>query len=115
MMGVVLRVIVNSVALLATTVVPGIQFTGGWISLFVAGAVFGVFNAVVRPLALILSIPLLIVTLGLFYFVMNGLLLWAASFLLPGYSVSGLLSGILGSLVVSIVNWAVQTLLNDDE
>jgi putative membrane protein len=112
---VVLRLIVNAVALLATTVVPGIQFGGGWISLFVAGAIFGIFNAVVRPVALILSIPFLIVTLGLFYFVLNGGLLWAASFLLPGYSVSGLVPGILGSLVISIVNWAVQTLISDGD
>ena len=58
-------------------------------SLLVAGAIFGLFNLIVRPVALLLSLPLLIVTLGLFYFVLNGILLWVASFFLPGYNVAG--------------------------
>lgn len=103
-------VIGNAVALLATTVVPGIQFSGSWLRLLFAGAVFGLFNLVVRPLALLLSLPFLILSLGLFYFVLNGLLLWLASFVVPGYSVSGLLSGMLGSLVIAIVNWSLGSL-----
>ncbi len=58
-----------------------------------------------------LSFPLLILTLGLFYFVLNGILLWVASFILPGYGVSGLVAGILGALVMGIVNWALHTLV----
>jgi putative membrane protein len=104
-------VIANAIALLATTIVPGITFSGGWLSLLAAGAIFGLFNAVVRPIALFLSIPALIVTLGLFYFVLNGLLLWAASFVIPGYRVDGIVAGILGSLVITVVNWAMSALL----
>jgi putative membrane protein len=51
-----------------------------------------------------------VVTLGLFYFVLNGILLWVASFFLPGYQVRGVLPGILGSLVFTIVNWALHAL-----
>jgi len=102
-------IVVNAVALLATTIVPGITFTGSWPQLVVAAALFGLFNLIVRPIVVFLSIPALVLTLGLFYFVMNGLLLWVASWLLPGYNVSGPLAGILGSLVISIVNWAVHT------
>ncbi len=98
----------NAVALYATTVVPGIRFRGTIVTLLVAGAVFGVFNAVVRPIAIFLSIPALILTLGLFYFLMNGILLWIASFMLPGYRVSGPFAGMLGSLVISVVNWAIH-------
>ena len=87
------------------------MFSGGWLSLLVAGAIFGLFNAIVRPIALFLSIPALIVTLGLFYFVLNGLLLWAASFAIPGYRVDGIVAGILGSLVITVVNWAMSALL----
>lgn len=106
-MGILVGILINAVALLATTVVPGITFTGSWLTLILAGALFGLFNLIVRPIAVFLSIPALILTLGLFYFVMNGLLLWLASMILPGYNVSGLLAGILGSLVIAIVNWLV--------
>jgi putative membrane protein len=106
-------VLANAMALLATTVVPGIQFDGSWLTLLLAGALFGLFNLFVRPVALLLSLPFLILTLGLFYFLLNGLLLLVASWFLPGYSVSGVLSGILGGFVVAIVNWALATLFGD--
>lgn len=112
-MRLIWAVLGNAVALLATTVVPGITFTGSWVMLIVAGALFGLFNLIVRPIALLLSIPALILTLGLFYFVLNGILLWLAGHVLPGYNVSGLLAGMLGSLVVAIVNWALGALFGE--
>jgi putative membrane protein len=114
-MRVIGAIVANALALLATTIVPGIQFEGSAVTLVVAGALFGLFNAVVRPFALLLSIPFLILTLGLFYIVLNGLLLWAASWILPGYSVAGILSGVLGSLVIAIVNWALGVLFRGEE
>jgi putative membrane protein len=110
-MRLIAAIVANAIALLATTVVPGspgITFTGGWISLILAGAIFGLFNAIVRPIAFFLSLPALVLTLGLFYFVLNGLLLWAASLVIPGYHVNGLLAAILGGLVVGVVNWALH-------
>jgi putative membrane protein len=109
-MGILLRVIFNAIGLLATTIVPGIVFTGDWLQLIVGGAVLGLFNLIVRPLALFLSVPALILTLGLFYFVLNGFLLWVVQFLIPGYVVQGLWPGILGSLVLMIVNWVLHGL-----
>ena len=110
-MRVLLSIVFNAVALYATAmVVPGISFRGNVGMLLVAGAIFGLFNLIVRPVALLLSIPLLIVTLGLFYFVLNGILLWVASFFLPGYNVAGVVPGIVGSLVFAIVNWALHAL-----
>jgi len=107
-MRLIAHIAANAVALLATTIVPGITFHGGWLSLFLAGAIFGLFNAVVRPIVFFLSLPALILTLGLFYVVLNGILLWVASLVIPGYRVSGLLAAILGGLVVGIVNWALH-------
>lgn len=107
-MSILFSILGNALALLATTVVPGITFSGSWIQLIVAGAIFGLFNLIVRPLALLLSLPALILTLGLFYFVLNGILLWLAQFVLPGYQVSGILAGMLGSLVLMVVNWIVH-------
>jgi len=114
-MGILLRVIFNAIGLLATTIVPGIVFTGSWIQLIIGGAILGLFNLIVRPLALLLSLPALILTLGLFYFILNGFLLWLVQFLIPGYVVTGLLPGILGSLVLMVVNWVLHALFGRDK
>jgi putative membrane protein len=109
-MRILLSILGNAAALYCTTVVPGITFTGGWPQLLLAGAIFGIFNFVIRPIAMFLSLPFLILTLGLFYFVVNGALLWAAQFVLPGYRVAGLWPAILGALVFVVVNWAIHAL-----
>jgi putative membrane protein len=111
-MKILLSIVANAVALFATAyVVPGITFGGSWVQLLVAGAIFGLLNLIVRPIAMLLSLPFLVLTLGLFYFVLNGLLLWGFSQLMPGYNVSGLWAGILGSLVIMIVNWLIWAFL----
>lgn len=106
-MSILLSIVGNAIALYATTVVPGITFVGNWVNLLVGGAIFGLFNLIVRPIATLLSLPLLILTLGLFYFVLNGILLWVAARFIPGYAVSGLWAGILGAIVITVVNWLV--------
>jgi putative membrane protein len=107
-------VVCNSLGLLATTIVPGIHFNGNLLQLLLAGAILGVFNFFVRPLAIFISIPLLVLTLGIFYFVLNGILLWLAAKLIPGYSVSGIFAGMLGSLVLGLANWALEALFKRD-
>ena len=110
-MKILLSIVANAVALVATAyVVPGITFGGSWVQLLVAGAIFGLLNLIVRPIVLLLALPALVLTLGLFYFILNGLLLWGFSKFMPGYDVDGLWAGILGSLVIMIVNWVVQAL-----
>jgi putative membrane protein len=107
-MSLLLTIVGNALALLATAYfVPGISFSGNWVQLLVAGALFGLLNLIVRPIALFLALPALVLTLGLFYFVLNGLLLWGFSKFMPGYDVNGLVAGILGSLVIMVVNWVV--------
>jgi putative membrane protein len=107
-MKLILTVVGNALALLATAYfVPGIRFSGSLVELLVAGAVFGLLNLIVRPIAMLLSLPALVLSLGLFYFVLNGLLLWGFSKFMPGYDVNGLWAGILGSLVIMFVNWVV--------
>jgi putative membrane protein len=109
-MGILLAIVFNAVGLWATTFVPGITFRGDLLTLVLGGAILGLFNLIVRPLALLISLPLLIVTLGLFYFVLNGILLWVVARLIPGYAVSGLVAGILGALVLTLVNWILGAL-----
>jgi putative membrane protein len=109
--GLILAIVGNAFGLWVTTqLVPGITFHGSLVTLLVAGALWGLFNLIVRPIAVILSIPLLILSLGLFYFVLNGILLWVASWFLPGYRVDGIVAGIVGALVMTLVNWAVHAI-----
>lgn len=110
-MGILVRILVNAVALYATTFVPGITWKGDLLRLVLAGAILGLFNMIVKPLAMLISLPLLIVTLGLFYFILNGILLWLAQFILPGYAVRDLVAGILGALVMTLVNWVLHALI----
>ena len=110
-MRILFALVGNALALLATTVVPGIVFKGDVLTLLVAGAILGLFNLIVRPLAMLLSLPLLIVTLGLFYFILNAILLWVASALIPGYSIAGFVPAFIGSLVIAVVNWLLGVVL----
>ena len=109
-MRILFAIVGNMLALLATTFVPGIVFRGNFVTLLVAGLILGLFNLIVRPLAMLLSLPLLILTLGLFYFVLNALLLWVASLFIPGYTVAGFIPALIGSLVIAVVNWVLGAL-----
>ena len=92
----------------ATRIVPGVSYTGGWMPLLGVALVFGVVNAFVRPLAKILTFPIVILTLGLFLLVINGFMLWLTSALSDamnlGFHVQGFLAAFLGALVVSLVS-----------
>ena len=86
----VLRILINALALwVATRIVPGLSFDGPVPMLVAVALVFAVVNAIVRPILKILTFPALILTLGLFYFILNGILLWMVSWFIPGYRVSG--------------------------
>ena len=103
------RLLVNGAALwVATRLVPGVSYSGGWGPFFGVALVFGVINAVLRPIAKILTFPLILVTLGLFALVVNGLMLWLTSSLSAslglGFHVSGFWAAFFGALVVSIVS-----------
>jgi putative membrane protein len=109
---ILLAIVGNAVALYATTrLVPGISWSGSLAGLLLAGAAFGLLNLLVRPLAMLLALPFIVLTLGLFYFVVNGLLLLVFAWLMPAYRVDGLWHGILGSLVIMVVNWLVWAVL----
>jgi putative membrane protein len=92
----------------ATRIVPGVSFDGGLIPFLAVALVFGVINATLRPLTKILTFPLILVTLGIFALVVNGLMLWLTSSLSSslglGFHVSGFWAAFFGALVVSIVS-----------
>ena len=88
-MGFLIRVLVNALAIwLATVIVPGIEARGAT-RVVGAALVLGVINAIVRPILLVLTLPLTLVTLGLFLFVLNALCLWLTSAIVPGFDVRG--------------------------
>lgn len=110
MLRALLQIVLNGVALLlAAKLVPGIVYTGDLLSLLLAGLVLGALNLLVKPILSFFSFPLIVLSLGLFYLVINGLILMLAAALLPGYlQVHGCLPAMLGGLVVAAVNWLVR-------
>ena len=111
--GFLLRVVANALAIfLAASIVPGIEIRGVLAALG-AGLVLGLVNAVVRPILVLLTLPLTLVTLGLFLFVLNGLCLLLTSLLVKGFEVHGFWAAIFGALIVSVVSWLLTTFLSD--
>ena len=112
-MGFLFRVLVNILALaLAASLVPGIRLDG-ILPAVAAGVLLGIVNAVVRPVLLVLTLPITLITLGLFLFVLNGLCLWLVSWVVSGFHVAGFWSAVLGALCVSVVSWIVTALVSD--
>jgi len=103
--GFFFRLIITALGLwAAATIVPGVQITGVG-NLVVAALLLGIVNAVIRPILLVLTLPLTVVTLGLFIFVVNGLSLALVAWLMPGFTLSGFGAAILGSIVVGVTGW----------
>jgi putative membrane protein len=113
-----LRLLATAAALwIATQIVPGVEHTGQWTSLLLVALVFGVLNAVVRPILKVLTCPLILLTLGLFTFVINALMLWLTSAVSEslglGFRVAGFWPAFLGALVVTVVSVLVSVILRD--
>jgi putative membrane protein len=114
----IVRWLVNAASLwVATRLVPGVNYSGGWIPFLGVALVFGIVNAFIRPVAKLLTLPLIILTLGLFSFVVNGLMLWLTSSLSGaldlGFRVNGFWAAFFGALVVSIVSTLLSILITE--
>jgi putative membrane protein len=106
MTGFLLRAAVVAIGLwLATLLVSGLNFDGPF-NLLAAALLLGVVNAVIRPLFILLTLPLTLVTLGVFLAVVNAAMLGLVAWLLDGFRVSGFWAALLGSLIVSLTSWA---------
>src|SRR5262245_45157470 len=111
--GFLLRVLINAVAIyLAAAIVPGLEITGLPAAL-AAGLVLGLINAIVRPVLIILTLPVTLITLGLFLIVLNGLCLWLTSVVVKGFEVQGFGASVLGALLVGIVSWILTAFVSD--
>jgi putative membrane protein len=119
-MSFLLRILITAAALwVAVELVPGISYTGSLPSFLLLALIFGVINAVLRPILLLLSLPFLILTLGLFTFVVNAIAFWIASNVseavgLP-FRVSGFWAAFWGALVVTIVSLALASFIRKEQ
>ena len=109
--GFLLHTAVVAIAVwVATEVMAGVRSEGP-IALLIMAVVLGLVNAIVRPVLVLVTLPLTVLTLGLFYFVINGLAFNLAAALVPGFHVDSLWSGILAGIVVSVVSWLIGLVL----
>ncbi len=101
----ILQILTNALAIfLASYLLPGINFTGDILTLFIAGLLLGLINFFIKPILKIISTPLIIFTLGLFIVVINIALLWFLEYLMPELSIIGFWSYFWGVLIISLVN-----------
>ena len=107
-MALLIRLVVNAVALIVVAyVVPGIH-VNGLVGALIAAIVLGAVNAVLRPILFVLSLPLEVLTLGLFTLVINALLFWLVGALHVGLTVDGFWPAFWGAIVMSIVSWLLS-------
>jgi putative membrane protein len=96
---------------LTSSIVPGVSFAS-WSTLAIGAAVLGLVNTFVRPVLTFLTFPLTLLTLGLFYFVVNGAAFGLAAAIVPGFSVSSFLSAVVGAFVTGLVAWIAGGVLS---
>ena len=97
--------------LLTVYLVPGITVTGGWLTILLAALVWSVITLLIKPILKILTLPITILTFGLFSLVLNALLFWAMALVVPGFVISGFIAALLGALVLSILSSLIHAIL----
>lgn len=107
-----MRVLAVAIAVyLTVNVVPGISIAGGLTTTLLVALVWSVIISVIRPILQLLALPITIITLGLFSFILNALLFWGMEFIVPGFDVSGFIPALLGSIVLSLISWLILKVL----
>jgi putative membrane protein len=113
MMGLLIRWLIVTVAIiLASYLLDGIEVKN-FFSAFFAAAALGILNALFRPILIVLTLPINILTLGLFTFLINALMLKMASGIIPGFEVHGFWTAIFGSLIISTISWLLNAFISD--
>lgn len=113
MPGILIRWLTTTAAIVATSyLLDGIQVSGFFPAIF-AAAMLGILNAFFRPIALLLTLPINILSLGLFTFIINALMLKMASGVIPGFGVYGFWTAIFGSLLISVISWLLNAFISE--
>ncbi len=113
MNGIFIRWLTLTGAIIVTSYLLDGIHVGGFVSAFFAAAMLGILNALFRPILILLTLPINILTLGFFTFVINALMLKTASGVIPGFDVYGFWSAIFGSLIISAISWALNSFVNE--
>lgn len=112
-MWIIRNLLVNSFAVYITAyLLPGVDVRGFYDAVVVS-VVLGIVNAIIKPILVVLTLPITFVTLGLFYLVINALLILLVGRIVPGFVVDGFLSALIFSIVLSIVNWFLHSLAKE--
>lgn len=112
-MWLIINLLVNSFAVYITAyLLPGVTVTSFFDSVVVA-VVLGIVNAIIKPILVILTLPITFVTLGLFYFVINALLILLVGKIVPGFTVDGFIPALFFSVVLSLVNWFLHSIAKE--
>lgn len=110
MMGIIVAILINTIAVLITNyILPGIHLANFWTALAVA-ILLGIVNSILRPIIFILTLPINILTLGLFSFVIMGALVYLVSLIVPGFLIDNFGWAILFALLVALINWFLYSL-----
>jgi putative membrane protein len=114
----IIRLLATAAALwVAVEIVPGLTYTGDWVGLLGVAVVFGLVNAIIRPILAMLTCPLVLLTLGLFVFVLNALMLWLTSVIAESlglnFQVDGFLAAFVGALIVGVVSTVLNVLVGE--
>ena len=108
----IIRLIINMVAILIISYLfPKMIWVEGFLAALVAAFLLGIVNTIIKPILVLLTLPLTILTLGLFLLVINGLMLWLVSALVSGFHVSGFWGAVFGSILISLVSWLLSRFL----
>ncbi len=110
-MRLLLTWLINAAALFAVPYLTNSVQVDSFTTALVAALVLGLVNTLIRPILLLLTLPVTVLTLGLFIFVINGLMFWLVADFIKGFSVASFGSAIVGALLYSIISWALSTLL----
>ena len=114
-MKILARILLNGLGLwLVAQLLPGVHYSGGLAYLVLAGFVLGLLNVLVKPLLVLLSIPAIVITLGLFYLVVDGLVLWFAAGLLAKLAIDGFGWAIAGGFVLAVYNLVIRAIVGED-
>ena len=110
-MRLILTWLINAVALIALPYIFRSISVDSFFTAVLVAVVLGLINTLIRPLLVLLTLPVTLLTLGLFIFVINGLLFWAVGSFMPGFHVDGFWAGVFGAIVYSLISWALASLL----
>jgi len=110
-MRLLLTWLINAIALIALPYVVSSITVDSFLTALLVAIVLGFVNAIIRPILVILTLPVTILTLGLFIFVINGLLFWAVGSFWPGFHVNGFWAAVFGAIVYSVISWILSAIL----